>query len=272
MIVKSVLFSSNNFVGNFSYLQSVPAYKDICKFLRNCFLAEAFMKTPTVLYWNYLREFWCTAMVEDLNLSTEDSEARPLKEFIIKFTVKNGQTPLTIDYKTFYATKRLDYNKEVEPDTKTLLLTTVADIQALLGDSEDEHKDASAKEILEAGEELDEEFLQTFKPFDNNMPVTERVLARQLQGILKKILTKFKSDHVTRLNKIFTNLKEVQDAIKEDSSLNKKVLKAAEAYEKKVTSVTKLLTLVKNFDFPGFKTIVESLQAVVIAQNDQITK
>ncbi|GJR32155.1 hypothetical protein Tco_1108387 [Tanacetum coccineum] len=69
------------------------------------------MKTPSVLYQNYLRELWCTVVVEDLNLSTDDSKARSLKEFIIKFTVKSDQTPLTLDYKTFYETTGLDYNK-----------------------------------------------------------------------------------------------------------------------------------------------------------------
>ncbi|GJX02502.1 hypothetical protein Tco_0186415 [Tanacetum coccineum] len=40
---------------------------------------------------------------------------------------------------------------EVEPDTDTMIFTTVADIQALLGDSEDELKDVSDEEMLEAG-------------------------------------------------------------------------------------------------------------------------
>ncbi|GJT24961.1 hypothetical protein Tco_0894898 [Tanacetum coccineum] len=424
------------------------------------------MKTPSVLYHNYLREFWYTAVVEDLNPLTNDFKARPLKEFIIKFTMKNGQTLLTLDYKTFCETTRLDYNKgdyvahpflevvkakrlppmrhslltgtkidigeiifsdlvtklmaksmkryvsyprfvsstlkellgsdypqdqkfgnlpsalsqtnftknpskvtpikltaslidvinldssmtllpcskkkgkkktqtvtqpkpkgnkqptgigspsthpddgnrkskplpegtnidpkdsgrnkqltdrdhisilvtdlsgddtKYQPDTKPLILTTVGDIQALLGDFEDELKDDSDEEMLEAGEELDEEFLQftneetqhphatktpteepistehqspspkkddqesskakmsvdspnasdsgssscseTFKPFDNYMPVTERVLVRELQG----------------LNKILNNLQEVHNAVKEDPALNKKVLEA----------------------------------------------
>ncbi|GJS15499.1 hypothetical protein Tco_0409971 [Tanacetum coccineum] len=74
-------------------------------------MAEAFMKTPSVLYQNYLREFWCTVVVKDPNPSTDDSKARPLKEFIIKFTMKNGQMPLTLDYKTFCESTGLDYNK-----------------------------------------------------------------------------------------------------------------------------------------------------------------
>ncbi|GKE27603.1 hypothetical protein Tco_1442987, partial [Tanacetum coccineum] len=63
-----------------------------------------------MLYQNYLKEFWCIAVVEDPNPPT-NSEACPLKEFIIKFIVKNGQMPLNLDFKTFCKTTRLEYNK-----------------------------------------------------------------------------------------------------------------------------------------------------------------
>ncbi|GJU18010.1 hypothetical protein Tco_1145976 [Tanacetum coccineum] len=278
---ESVVFQSNNFVGNFSYPQSAIAYKEICKFLTNCPLAGAFTKMPSVLYQNLLREFLCTAEVEDPNPPEDDSKVRPLKEFIIKFTVMNGKKPLTLDYKTFCESTRLNYNKgnyvahlspkgfhspldkgtrtsqplpegkstdakdlegnrqladiglpathpdegisktkplpegtnidptdserlkpladkdsstplvtalsrtdakyqmeethssrfevsvpnqhqgktsfEVELDTETLLLTTAADIQALLEDSEGELKDDSKDDVFKAGEEMDED-------------------------------------------------------------------------------------------------------------------
>ncbi|GJS75220.1 hypothetical protein Tco_0725101 [Tanacetum coccineum] len=52
-----------------------------------------------------------------------------------------------------------DHNKgktssKVDPDTDTLILTTVGDIQALLRDSKDEPKDDIDEEMLEAGEEI----------------------------------------------------------------------------------------------------------------------
>ncbi|GJR08523.1 hypothetical protein Tco_0791175 [Tanacetum coccineum] len=58
----------------------------------------------------------------------------------------------------------LDQNKsktssEVELDTDSLNPTTVGDIQALLRDSVDEPKDDIDEEMLEAGEEMDEELL-----------------------------------------------------------------------------------------------------------------
>ncbi|GJW08914.1 hypothetical protein Tco_1571337 [Tanacetum coccineum] len=77
----------------------------------------------------------------------------------------------------------------------------------------------------------------------------------------EQILNKDKAQHVEGINKILTNLKEVQDAVKEDPALNKKVIEVVEAYTKNSSSLTELLTLVKDFDFPGFKSTVESLQA-----------
>ncbi|GKB92750.1 retrovirus-related pol polyprotein from transposon TNT 1-94 [Tanacetum coccineum] len=50
----------------------------------------AFTKTPTVVYQNYLRELWCTVVVDLPKPTSDDSELRPLKESTIKFTVKTG--------------------------------------------------------------------------------------------------------------------------------------------------------------------------------------
>ncbi|GJT86688.1 hypothetical protein Tco_1068405 [Tanacetum coccineum] len=44
------------------------------------------------------------------------------------------------------------------------------------------------------------------------------------------------------------------------------------AYTKNSTNLTKLLQLVKNFDFLGFKTTIDSLQADMTAQNDHLAK
>ncbi|GJV94042.1 hypothetical protein Tco_1541855 [Tanacetum coccineum] len=132
---------------------------------------------------------------------------------------------------------------EVESDTDTLILTTVADIQALLGDSRDELKDDSDEEMLEAGEESDEEFIHIEDFLATNFRQYENIDA-SLRNY-EKIITQFKSEHVTGLNRILTNLQEVHNAVKEDPALNKKVPEA---------------------------TNVESLLAAVIAQNDHLTK
>ncbi|GKC60853.1 hypothetical protein Tco_1088451, partial [Tanacetum coccineum] len=57
------------------------------------------------------------------------------------------------------------------------------------------------------------------------------------------LLDLFKTDHNTSMRRILENLKEVQNAVKEDPVLNKKVLEATKAYTKNSTNLTKLLTL-----------------------------
>ncbi|GJR46998.1 hypothetical protein Tco_1315101 [Tanacetum coccineum] len=50
---------------------------------------------PSMIYQNYLKEFWCSAEVIHPTPQDEDSEARPLKESNIKFTIKNVKAELT---------------------------------------------------------------------------------------------------------------------------------------------------------------------------------
>ncbi|GKE91498.1 hypothetical protein Tco_1572593, partial [Tanacetum coccineum] len=54
---------------------------------------------------------WCTAIAYDPNPPTDDSEVRPLKEYLIKFSMMNGKDPLTLDFKTFTKSTGLDYAK-----------------------------------------------------------------------------------------------------------------------------------------------------------------
>ncbi|GJW14616.1 hypothetical protein Tco_0018749 [Tanacetum coccineum] len=88
----------------------MPAYKPIMKFLRNCPLYNAFTNCPSVVYQNFLRDFWSTVVAFVPFPSTDELEKRPLKEFLIKFLVLNGQRPLTLDFHTFCSSTGLNYN------------------------------------------------------------------------------------------------------------------------------------------------------------------
>ncbi|GJU21641.1 retrovirus-related pol polyprotein from transposon TNT 1-94 [Tanacetum coccineum] len=75
---------------------------------------EAFTKNTVVIYHNYLMEIWCTAQFK---------LAKPPRDSLIKFTVKNCKTPLSFNFRTFVKTIRLDYNKGVyvdQPQTKVM--------------------------------------------------------------------------------------------------------------------------------------------------------
>ncbi|GKB70946.1 hypothetical protein Tco_0932358 [Tanacetum coccineum] len=59
---------------------------------------------------NFFKEFWSTAVAFDPFPSTDEPEKRTLKEFLIKFSILNGQKPLTLDFNTFCSSTGLDYN------------------------------------------------------------------------------------------------------------------------------------------------------------------
>ncbi|GJT42934.1 hypothetical protein Tco_0951649 [Tanacetum coccineum] len=65
---------------------------------------------PSVVYQNFLREFWSTDVAFDPFPSTDEPEKCPLKEFLIKFSTLNGQRPLTLNFHTFCSSTGLDYN------------------------------------------------------------------------------------------------------------------------------------------------------------------
>ncbi|GJW85307.1 hypothetical protein Tco_0158452 [Tanacetum coccineum] len=210
LTVESLVFHSNNVVGNFSYLKSAPSYHDICKYLINCPLAEAITKSPSLVYQNLLREFWCTATAYDPNPPINDSKARPLKEYIIKFSVKNGlrstvsnegaakttsflegprgekdsegfKPPPDMELLTHPYPSGLMLLREL--DNQPLILSTVADVQALL-----QSDDESDNNVLRAGEEMDEDIPPTDKEAQSSPPNQEQPESSHAQesGSLKK--------------------------------------------------------------------------------------
>ncbi|GJZ22563.1 hypothetical protein Tco_0559602, partial [Tanacetum coccineum] len=178
-----------------------------------------------------------------------------------------------------------DHNKgktshEVEPDADTIILTTVADIQALLIDSEDELKDDSDDDVFEAGEEMDEDIQEpdteetqthhstkqpilrehqfpsppkddldssksknssdasdsksslcseTFKPYDNYMPITERQLHEEAIASYADLKWSIDDFHSTTFNQYkntdtaLRNFERIFDRIRTDqaSGLNR---------------------------------------------------
>ncbi|GJW87363.1 hypothetical protein Tco_0162703, partial [Tanacetum coccineum] len=66
----------------------------------------------------------------------------------------------------------------------------------------------------------------------------------------EKILLKFKTRHVKGLNKIRTNLLNVQDTFKDDPVLNSKVPKATNVYIQNSAKLTKLNLHMENPDAP----------------------
>ncbi|GKA45486.1 hypothetical protein Tco_0738282 [Tanacetum coccineum] len=110
MTVDNVKFQTNNVVGNFNYPPNVPAYKPIMKYLLNCPLNNAITSFPSVVYQKFLRGFWSTIVAYDPFPSIDETEQCPLRDFLINFSVLNGQKPLTLNFNTFCSSTGLDYN------------------------------------------------------------------------------------------------------------------------------------------------------------------
>nr|GEW74406.1 hypothetical protein [Tanacetum cinerariifolium] len=53
---------------------------------------------------------WENMTVDNVTFQTNNTEQRPLREFLIKFSILNGQRPLTLDFNTFCSSTVLDYN------------------------------------------------------------------------------------------------------------------------------------------------------------------
>ncbi|GKB04748.1 hypothetical protein Tco_0832943 [Tanacetum coccineum] len=96
-------------------------------------------------------------------------------------------------------------------------------------------------------------------------------LVQSIMNYLDKNSTK-RADLLKALNRVTETLKFVQEAIKDDPTLNKKVFEATEAYTKNYTNLTKLLTLVKSFDFHDLMSIVESLKATTLSQDKHLAE
>nr|GEV76532.1 hypothetical protein [Tanacetum cinerariifolium] len=98
----------------------------------------------------------------------------------------------------------------------------------------------------------------------NHMEQTNKVIDAAMNSLDKNSIAR--GDLLNALNGVTETLKNIQDAVKEDHILNKKVIEATKAYAKNSTHLTELLTLIKNFDFQGLKSSVESLQATALKQ------
>ncbi|GKB84300.1 hypothetical protein Tco_0956572 [Tanacetum coccineum] len=79
-----------------------------------------------------------------------------------------------------------------------------------------------------------------------------------------------RADLLKALNGVTKILKVVQEAVKEDPALNKKVLEATEAYTSNSHNITELLSLAKTFDFSSLKSLVENVKAALDAHNDHL--
>ncbi|GJW04562.1 hypothetical protein Tco_1563418 [Tanacetum coccineum] len=183
---------------------------------------------------------------------------------------------------------------EVESGTEPLQLKTFVDVQALLL-SDDEMSpppniDKPESSPIQDTDESTSDSSPDLKKYGNILPFTERQLVKYLRKGLHsyeenvdhkeqtgKVIDAAmnsldknsiaRGDLINALNGVTKTLKAIQDVVKEDRVLNKKVIKATKAYTK---NSTHLLTLIKNFDCQGLKSSMKSLQATALSQDKHL--
>ncbi|GJY85484.1 hypothetical protein Tco_0499510 [Tanacetum coccineum] len=170
-------------------------------------------------------------------------------------------------------------SSEVEPDPETLQLTTLADIQAYLLSEDELAQESDEDEVFVVGDDMeedtqaDEEEHQSpspnkDKPEPSHSPETQT--DKLVQATIDS-LDKTATDKVNlrnALNGVTDTLKAVQDAVKDDPTLNKKVIEATEAYTKNLSALTELLSLSSNslaWNLGPRMTAAECYQAAIIS-------
>ncbi|GJU88097.1 hypothetical protein Tco_1300520 [Tanacetum coccineum] len=105
--------------------------------------------------------------------------------------------------------------------------------------------------------------------YDENVAHRDQTdkLVESTMSTINKSSTTIK-DLYQGLNVITKLLKDINNAIKDDPTTNKKLDEAIETFAKISTNTTKVLSLVKDFDFSTFQSIVKDLQAYALKQEE----
>ncbi|GJV42188.1 hypothetical protein Tco_1420628 [Tanacetum coccineum] len=159
-------------------------------------------------------------------------------------------------------------SSEVDSDLETLQLTTLADIQAYLLSKDELAKESDEDEVFVVGDDMEEDTQANEeehqspspnkdKPEPSHSPETQvsdsdssspkpKRFENTLQLIERGYIEGYYGENVNLLNAlngVIDTLKVVQDAVKDDPALNKKVIEATEAYTKNSSALTDLLSL-----------------------------
>nr|GEV96769.1 hypothetical protein [Tanacetum cinerariifolium] len=284
MTVDNVILQTNNVLGNFNYPPNVPAYKRIMKFLQNCSLYNAFTNCLLVVYQNFLKEFWSTVVAFDLFPLTDEPEKCPLKEFLIKFLVLNGQRPLTLDFNNFSSSTGTNYNngkyvdhpkpkaikkelgkitikpsyldktlvlKNSFPVAQRILFTFVIQylrkMSKVLFNRITKKQWEQHEEAVVSYADLKAFIEEYYKENIAHRDKTDQLVASSISSLDKS--SSSINDLYKGLNVIIELLKDINNSVKVDLATNKKIDEATKTFAKISTQTTKILSLVKTFDF-----------------------
>nr|GEX47119.1 hypothetical protein [Tanacetum cinerariifolium] len=269
-------YASKVLSGNYSSTKQVNSIQHLFAY---CLLTRTKVDIGEIIYsdlvtmlTNKSRQKSSPTILSNSNFSKDPSKATPIEltAFMVAvnnrensvtpllFTVKkkkgNSQTPTDRGLPSMVSNegtvKTTSYPKGPRGDKDLEGLIPPADMEPLTNPVADPlGTEIDDEEVFVAGEDIDE---------DNQADEEEHQLTR--------------GDLLNALNGVTETLKAIQDAVKEDTSLKKKVVEATEAYLKNSTHLTELFTLIKKFNFQRLKSSMESLQATALSQDKHLAE
>ncbi|GJW02165.1 hypothetical protein Tco_1561021 [Tanacetum coccineum] len=111
----------------------------------------------------------------------------------------------------------------------------------------------------------------TIKYYDENIAhrdQTDKLVVASMSSLDKSCNAT--SDLYKGLNIITELLKEINNAIKDDPAINKKISEATESFIKIFANITEVLSLVKGFDFSDLQSTVKDLLAHALKQEEEL--
>ncbi|GKC20138.1 hypothetical protein Tco_1022288 [Tanacetum coccineum] len=97
---------------------------------------------------------------------------------------------------------------------------------------------------------------------------TDKLVESSMRSLDKSSIAT--SDLYKCLNIITELLKEINNVVKDDPAMNKKISKATETFTKISTNITEVLSLVKGFDFSDLQSTVKDCQAHALKQDEEL--
>ncbi|GKB25139.1 hypothetical protein Tco_0864540 [Tanacetum coccineum] len=97
---------------------------------------------------------------------------------------------------------------------------------------------------------------------------TDKLVESSMRSLDKSSITT--SDLYKGLNIITELLKEINNVVKDDPAMNKKISEATGTFTKISTNITEVLSLVKGFDFSDLQSTVKDCQAHALKQDEEL--
>nr|GEZ84851.1 hypothetical protein [Tanacetum cinerariifolium] len=171
--------------------------------------------------------------------------------------------------------------------------STGAKYQAFLLFEDELAQESDEEEVFAIGDDMKEytqvdkeEHHRDLKKFDNTFPLTERQMIKYLRKVSRVLFSRITKEQWVQheedvvfyadlrayaFNGATKTLKAIQDAVKEDPAMNKKILIATETFTKIYLDLTELLSFLKGFNYYDLQSTVKDLQAQALEQNEQLT-